>query len=373
MQVLMLATVVSLAILPISRPKHPRTSVVSRGPEELRVTTLEAYPAALAEAKQRSVGQRRVVVLPFVAKGDDSRLLSPSFQMELIRDLQHLSDVITVDLFTFRHAFPAGAAGAHDARRAAKSVAAEIVVSGTVEVTGDQLVTTVHSSAVEQPAKPVVITVRSTPADFFDVSNQITSGLLAEWKISPSDAQKQSMFASPTAVDAARMHCDRAIMTLIEWNTNDAQSDAQGKLEEAAQDAEAAIKADPNYLRAYLAAASIAEARQSDTQRNRFLRAGRNRIRPATSLEQRTVLELQADYALFVQNDRIAARQKYAEILKLCPNDALALWRGVELIGEQNEGQSLSADDYQQAARYAARLQSTHPHSPLTKLLAGSK
>src|SRR5687768_14630299 len=98
MQLLTLAMVVSLAILPISRPKHPRTSVVSRGPEELRVTTLDSYPAALAEAKKRSANQKRVVVLPFVVKGEDSRYLSASFQMELIRDLQHLPDVIVVDL-----------------------------------------------------------------------------------------------------------------------------------------------------------------------------------------------------------------------------------------------------------------------------------
>ena len=372
MQLLTLVMVVSLAILPISRPKHPRVSVVSRGPEKLRVTSLDSYPAALAEAKKGSSQHKRVLVLPFAVQGDDSRLLSTSLQMELIRDLQHSSHLNVVDAFTSRHILPPGTASAADSRQAAKSLAADYVITGTVESADGKLVAKAHATPIGQISKPILITVESNGDDFFAVSNQITSGLLAEWRVTPSEAQKKSMLAIPTSVDAAREHCDRAILTLIQWNVGGAGTDEPEMLRQAANEAQAAIKADRNYLRAYLAAASIAEALENNPDRTQFLRAGRNRIRPKTAADQRAALELEADYALYVQNDRIAAREKYAEILTLCPNDALALWKAIELIGEQTEGQTLSANDYESAARFAARLQVTHPYSPLTKLLAGS-
>jgi TolB-like protein len=370
MQLLTLVMVVSLAILPISRPKHPRISAVSRGPEKLKVTSLDSYPAALAEAKKRSSQHKRVVVLPFAVQGEDSRFLSESLQLELIRDLQHVADVSVVDAFTYRHLNPT--ASAPDARQVAQSFAADIVITGTVQVNEGKLVAETRATPTGQASKPIVITVESNANDFFEVTNQITSGLLAEWKLTPTEAQKKSILAVPTSKDTAREHCDRAILTLIEWNVSGAGTDGQELLRRAADDAEAAIKADPNYLRAYLAAASAAESLENNPDRTRFLRAGRNRVRPKTSADQRAALELEADYALFVQSDRVAAREKYAQILQLCPNDSLALWRAIELIGEQTEGQSLSAKDYESAARYAARLQVTHPHSPLTKLLAGS-
>jgi TolB-like protein len=372
MQLLTLVMIVSMAILPISRPKHPRVSVVSRGPEKLRVTRHDSYSAALAEAKQRSSLHKRVLVLPFTVEGEDSRFLSESLQMELIRDLQHPADLSVVDIFSYRHILPARMTSASDERQAATTFAADIVITGTVQLADGELVTKVQASPSGQAIKPVAITVRSKGNDFFEVSNQITSGLLTEWKVDLSEGQRRSMLAIPTSVDAAREHCDRAILALIEWNAASAGSDPQKKLRQAADEAAAAIKADRNYLRAYLAAASVAEALENNAERTQFLRAGRNRIRPKTSTDERMVLELEADYALFVQNDRIAARKKYVEILKLCPNDALALWKAIELIGEQTEGQSLSAGDYELATRYAARLQVAHPYSPLTRLLAGS-
>jgi TolB-like protein len=375
MQALYLAMFIALAILPISRPRYPKNSALSRGPEELRVTTHPSYREAIAEAKKRSANQKRVVVMPLVIEPDDRALLATSLQMELIRDLQHLSDITVVDFLTFRHSLggtlPRVAQDA--ASRAAEAVAAEIVVSGTIEVTGGKFVATLQSHDVRQSGKPFVVKIESTPADFFSMSNKIAESLLAEWNVSPSDAQRKSMFATPTTVESARLSCDRAMLTLIDWNTKDAPGEGPGKLEEALEHAQAAIKADPNYLRAYLAAASIAEALPDNpSQRDRFLKAGRNRIRPSTAVEQRAVLELEADYAIFVKNDRIEARQKYSEILALCPNDPLALWKNIELVAEKPEGQSLSADDEKQAVRYAAQFQSAHPHSPLSKLLAGT-
>jgi tetratricopeptide (TPR) repeat protein len=239
------------------------------------------------------------------------------------------------------------------------------VLTGSFGVEGDEI--SLITQAVDCSAPEFVIMAEARAVGHKDeicsLSDRVVQDLLGQMGLLPDAARVREMSKVPTLNFDARRECDAGFRLLYQVAATSPDSMLELS-EKALKHAEAAVQTDPNYLQAYILKASCLWNLDRMADVETCLRAARIKSDPA-SVDELTRLELDGDYATFVERNFDRAIESYKKILEIDAGHVRALWSLTGLYTGNYGAADAGIDDAEVAAQYAARLVAAHPDSPM--------
>jgi tetratricopeptide (TPR) repeat protein len=209
---------------------------------------------------------------------------------------------------------------------------------------------------------------RRLGGQIFELADTVLLDLLAQFKATPPPDRLAEITRVPTSSDSARGLCDDGV-ALMDRSDGLSRDDDPVLSLRALNDAEAALKSDPRYLRASLLKASCL-LRLGETERleNCLARAYEVRL-PETRIDILTRLEVDGDHAALVKRDFATAVTLYQKILEIDPGHLHALWMLTALHAGEYQPTPWPGCSLEKAGDYAARLIVAHPDSAVGRFL----
>jgi TolB-like protein len=371
---LLAAFVSAVAVIPTYNHDGDEAARPARN-DELMVHNVAVGAAALEAARAELAPRARIAVVPIVAsKGDPgSALAALGCTAALTADLQYVPGFLVLDR---SEVFRAGRK-ATSPDEIGRKLGVRYVVTGTLNrgATEDQLdvVATEFGPAEKGEPMPVArASSRRFSGQIYELADTVLLDLLEQLKATPSPDRLAEMKRVPTFSDSARALCDDGF-ALMDRSTGLFRGDDPALCQRALNDAEAALKADPRYLRASLLKASCL-LRRGETERleNCLTQAFDIRL-PDTRIDALTRLEVDADHAALVKRDVATAVTLYEKILEIDPGHLHALWMLMALHAGEYQATPWPGCSLEKAGDYAARLIVAHPDSPAGRLLGERK
>jgi tetratricopeptide (TPR) repeat protein len=175
-----------------------------------------------------------------------------------------------------------------------------------------------------------------------------------------------------TMSDSARILCDDGLAILDRADGLHRRAEPI-LFRRALNDSQAALKADPRYLRALLLQAScLLRLGETEALETCLTEAYNLRV-PEDRFDTLTRLEADADHAALVKRDFAAAVALYQKILEIDPGHLQALWMLTALHAGEYPPSNWPGYSLEKAASYAARLIVAHPESAAARLLSKRK
>jgi hypothetical protein len=192
--------------------------------------------------------------------------------------------------------------------------------------------------------------------------------VLGQLKATPGSDRLAEITRVPTASDSARILCDDG-SALMDRCRGLRPGDDQVLSLRALNDSEAALKADPRYLRAALLQASCLLRLGEAERLENCLNAAFSVREPPDRIDALTRLEVDADHAALVKHDLAAATALYQKMLEIDPGHLRALWMLTALHAGEYPPARWPGFSLEKAGDYAARLIVAHPDSAAARLL----
>jgi TolB-like protein len=365
----------ALAIIPTLNRDRDQAARTIRG-DEPSIGNVRVTPEALAAARAEFAVRSRIVVLPFAAsKGDPGAELSALGCGEaMTADLHYVPGLLVLErsevLNVIRDREPAPPA------EIGRKLGVRYLITGmlTREGSGDRLdAEVIEVGPPGAEAKPVGKASASRPAGHvFELADVVLLDVLGKVKAAPAPERIAELTKVPTLSDSARALCDDGF-ALMDRADGLNRGDDAGLCARALKDSEAAMKADPRYLRAaLLQAGCLLRLGEAERLESCLTNAYNLRI-PESRIDVLTRLELDGDRAVFVKRDFESAAVQYQKMLEIDPGHLHALWMLTAL--HAGEYGSSRWPDYslEKAGGYAARLIVAHPGSAAARMLGERK
>ena len=354
--IVMIAVVATTTVIPA--PSRPRTKRLSRGPAWTDFRELALDSETIGEAKRSVDKRKRIAVL-----GRPNGVASAEVAAELVRPgLRYSQRLIVVDATTTETLF-ASAKSAADLRETAQKHGVDLVLVVNVDAELKQASMTVY------PSNEDTVTIGRAALEDLEGSViryavRARKTFLGNREMMPAnnaeqlDRQPKADFAAMTHHIAARRKLAGVIKT----------EDAVQRLEicrEAMASADRAIAESQNFLEAYLIKASCQDELDQKVELQQTLRMAWGKKDPPEH-DLLTLLELQGDYARFVQSDIDTAYGAYTQLLGVDPTNLTGLWAMIDILLTPDEN---TDPDPEEAAKYAATLVACHPHSGVARAI----
>jgi hypothetical protein len=370
-----------LAVLPALRSDRSSSSRPLPG-DEPSVLHLKLDPSGLDAARDRFKGRDRIAVLPFtVVKGDPSQWLAALGCAEaMTADLHYAPGLLVLDRSEVLRARREPAAPGEIGR----ALGVRYLVSGTVrrEAADDVLEVEALEIGPDTPGEPGApasalnharalahASARQPAGHIYELADDALLKLLEQLKAVPPPERLVEITRVPTLSDSARALCDDGF-ALMDRCAGVYRGDDVLLCQRALKDSEAALKADPRYVRAAVLQASCL-LRQGDTQRlDHCLSEAFNLRTPENRIDALTRMEIDGDYAAFVQRDFATAVTHYEKILEIDPGHLHALWMLTAIHAGEFPPYRWPGYSLEKAGDYAARLIVAHPGTAAARLLS---
>jgi TolB-like protein len=363
-----------LAILPTLNSDRDEAAKPARG-DGASIRDVRVTPAALESAREALASRERIAVLPFAAsKGDPgAELAALGCSAAMTADLHYVPAFLVLErsevLLVRRD--PKSSLDA-----LGRKLAARYLITGSLTREGDNDRLEAEVIAIGPPddeAKKLARASAVRPGgQIYELADTVLLDLLGQLKATPAPERVAEMTRVPTTNDSARTLCEDGF-ALMDRATGLNRRDDQGLTARALKDSEAALKADPRYLRALLLQASCLQ-RLGETKRlvDCLTQAENLRV-PGNRVDALTQWEVEGDIAALVKRDFAAAVAHYRKILEIDPGHLHALWMLTALNAGEYESSRWPGLSLEKATESAARLIVAHPRSAAARLLGGQK
>jgi TolB-like protein len=361
-------------------PTANRDQAGPAGGDETSNRTVKVTPEDRASARERLAGRRRVAVLPFSSsKGDPGAMLSALGCSEaMIADLHYVAGLLVLERAEVLRAYHRrGRDREPETPRAiGRRLGVQCVITGAFsrEENNERL----DAEAIEigpddsSPKPPAKATARRPDGQASELADAVLLDLLAQIDATPPADRIAEMTKVPTRSDSARALCDDGFAT-IDRTAGIGRGDDAGLIDRALKESEAAMKADPRYLRAMLLQAGcLLRLGEAERLRTCLTQAGSLQL-PEDRIDALTRLELDGDHAVFVKHDYEVAVVHYRKMLEIDPGHPRALWMLTALYSGEFDARHWSGLSPELAGQYAARLLEAHPESTAAGLFVGRK
>ena len=366
----------ALAIIPTVNRDRDQAARPIRG-DETSIRNVKVTTEALEAARKQYASKARIAVLPFAAtKGDPGAELSALGCVDaLIGDLRYVPGLLVLEHSEVSQARPAGASPQETGRK----LGVKYVVTGTLTREGAEDRLDVEAIAIVTPEAepeatpaPARASARRPGGQVYEVAGAVLLDLLGQMNLTPEPERAAEIARVLTQRDSARALCDDgyALMDRAEGLN---RGDDPGLTARALKDSEAALKADPFYLRAFLLQASCLLRMGESMRLESCLDQAYNLRVPEDRIDELTRREVDADYAVFVKRDYAIATEHYRRMLEIDAAHLHALWMLAALHAGDYESSQWPGYSLEKAGEFAARLVVAHPGSAAARLLADQK
>jgi hypothetical protein len=327
-----------------------------------------------AQARATLEGRERIAVLSFDAsKGDPgAELTALGCNEAMTADLHYVPGFLVLERAEVLRARREPSAPAEIGRK----LGVRYVITGTLtrEETNDRLDAAVFEIGPSEAEEKSVAKASATRPGgrVYELADAVLLDLLAQLKATPAPERIAEMTKVPTTSDSARALCDDCA-ALMDRVAGLNRGDDPGVTTRALKDTEAAMKADPRYLRAALLQAGCLLRLGESARLESCLTNAYNLRVPESRIDALTRLELDGDYAAFVKRDFETAVVNYQKMLEIDPGHLHALWMLTALHAGEYEPSHWAGYSLEKAAEDAARLLVSHPGSSAARLLGEPK
>jgi TolB-like protein len=367
------AALCALALGVIPTLNHDQDQAAQPGrSDEPAVRNVKIGAAALSAAREHYAGRAGIAVLPIVTPKADPALTLAALgcAATLNADLRYAPAFLVRDRTEVVRVLRSESAAESIGRR----LGVRYVITGSLsrDATGDRLdIQALEIGAADKEAAghPLVqASARRFSGQLHELVDTALIDLLGQLKATPPPDRLAEINRVPTMSDSARGLCDDGF-ALLDRSDSLFRGDEPALLHRALKDSEAALKADPRYLRAALLQAScLLRLGETDRLETCLTQAYETRI-PDTRIDALTRLEVDGDYAALVKHDLTTAVSQYEKILEIDPGHLHALWMLTALhAGEFPPGQ-WAGYSLEKAGVYAARLIVAHPETVAARML----
>jgi TolB-like protein len=371
----------ALTIFPTAiRDREPDPAAGPARGVESSIRDVRVTPEARAAATDLFADQRRIAVLPFTAsKGDPGAALSALGCSEaMTADLHYVTGFLVLERAEVLHAYR----GRGRERRPlapleiGRKLGVRYVITGMLVREADD--ERLDAEAIEigpddtSPRPPVKATARRPGGQATELADEVLLNLLGQLNAKPAPERITEMTKVQTPSDSARALCDDGFATM-DRASGISRGDDPALSARALKESEAAMKADPRYLRAALLQAGCLLRLGEIVRLESCLTQASNLQVPETRIDVLTRLELDGDHAVFVKRDFENAVRCYRKMLEIDPGHPRALWMLTALYSGEFESPQWAGQDLDQARDYAARLLAAHPDSAAAGLFDAPK
>jgi TolB-like protein len=336
---------------------------------DVQVTTLKRV-----QAREALAGRERIAVLTFSgSRGDPgSELSALGCTQAMIADLHYVPGLLVLERAEVLRARRGAATAAEIGRR----LGVRYLITGTFTrgEASDRLEAEAIEIVVSQSeteSKPLAKASASRPGgQVLEMTDAVLLDLLAQLKATPPPDRIAEMTKVSTNSDSARALCDDGA-ALMDRAVGLNRGDDPGLSTRALKDTEAAMKADPRYLRASLLQAGCL-LRLGETVRLERCLSNASNLRvniPEGRIDALTRLELEGDHAVFVKHDFEDAVAQYQRMLEIDPGHLHALWMLSALHAGEYESSRWAGYSLEKAGDYAARLIVAHPGTAAARMI----
>lgn len=364
----------AIAILPTVNRDHDQDEdtgpIRAEGPS---LRDLKVTPGAIAAAREGLAGRRRIAVLPFGApKGDHGAAMAAlGSHVAITHDLHYVPAFLVLDRSEVLRAL----VDAKSPSEVGRTLGARVLIRGTLrrEEAGDRLeAEMIEVGPAGTEDVPMARASAGRPAGRInDLADAVLLDLLRQVDATPAPERVAEMSRVPTTNDSARTLCEDGF-ALMDRATGLNRGDHATLTARALKDSEAALKADPRYLRAMLLRASCL-LRMGEIGPMETCLTVAFELRPTDNrVDVLTRQELDGDHATFVKHDFATAVAHYERMLEIDPGHLHALWMLTALHAGEYEASQWSGANPDKAGTYAARLIVAHPGSAATRIFVAS-
>jgi TolB-like protein len=340
------------------------------------IRELEVDAAARAAARAALKGRERIAVwISSATKKDAGTELDALGCTEaMIGDLRYAPGFLVLE----RQEVEAARRGLEDPEDLGRKLGARWLVIGTVTraggdsqldaalVSGDP----VPAATDGEPAGARATATATRPGGkVYELADAVLLDLLAQRKATPPPDRVAEMTRIPTLNDSARALCD-AGFALLDRAGGKSRDDDRSLSIRALKHAEAALKADPQYLRAALLQASCLMSLGEAARLEACLGGAAGALGSSDRIDALTRLEVEGDHAALVKHDPATAAARYETMLEIDPGHLRALWMLAALHAGEFEPPDWPGSSRAKAREYAARLIAAHPDSSSARFLA---
>jgi tetratricopeptide (TPR) repeat protein len=337
-----------------------------------RLSDIEIAPTVHSDAVKVYSNSKRLAVLPFVNTESNATIANDGigFMEAMIADMRYVSEFLVLDgseVLARVRANPAASmpVDLESAARLGQQLGVRCVIKGSFTVEADKIRLSAQAIDCSSPDFRVLASCQAVRpfAQICSLSDEVLQDLLKQMDSLPGPAKLQEMSRVPTTNFQARTECDSGFALLAQAAASEA-TEARKLSEQALQHAEAAVNADPNYVQAYILEASCLWNLERAADLEACLRAARIKSDPAI-VDELTRLELEGDYAMFVERDFDKAIENYKRMLDIDAAHSRALLSLAGLYAGDFGAADAGIHDSDRAAEYAARLNAAHPGSSM--------
>ncbi len=357
-QLLVAATIASTMITPSVSPSRPRTARLSRGPAWTDFRSLAMSEDAKANAQEMLAGKKRIAVVVLSASQDPSSAVSVFGT--LVREGMRFSEqLVLVDTTTTDRLF-ADADTVDAARSVAKKHHIDLIVCCQRRTPAEIEMVLVKD---DSPLEPTVISLDDTNKSVIGAAMKSRTHVMKTFDALPTAHQDAIELAPNGSLAAVKLWC-RGTQQLRSVVTIQDPTKRKKICQAILSTADQALAESPNFIEAYLLKASCFDELGDEERLNQTLRDAYSKRNPKRD-SPLTILELEGDYARFVDQDLLAAMEAYDKILTQNPTDLTALWSLIDV--------ALSSDTDKEtiamASEWAARLVASHPDSNVAEAI----
>jgi TolB-like protein len=372
----LVVTVISAAVAVIPTLFNDRDQAGSGlTANEPTVRNVRVDDAALASAQGELAKRVRIAVVPIVTtKGDPSQARAAlGCTMALTADLRYVPGMLVVDraeVLRSMREFPSPA-------EIGRSLGVRYVVTGNLTREGfdDQLAI----EAIELPVPPAIegqvrarASARRPSGRVDELVGVVLLDLLGQLHAEIPPDRAAEITRVRTLSDSARILCDDGL-AILDRNDGLHRGTEPLLFRRALNASQAALKADPRYVRAMLLQASCLLRLGDTTSMELCLTEAYNLRVPDDRSDGLTRLEADADHAALVKHDLAAAVSLYQKILDIDPGHLHALWMLTAIHAGEYPPSNWPGYSLEKATDYAARLIVAHPESAAARLLSQRK
>ncbi|WP_442509314.1 tetratricopeptide repeat protein [Novipirellula sp. SH528] len=360
-QLIVAATIASSMITPSVSPSRPRTARLSRGPAWTDFRSLAMSHEAQRSAKEMLEGKKRIAVV--VLSNQQDAHDSPSDVSvfgTLVREGMRFSDqLVLVDTSTTDRLF-ADAGTVDAARSVAEEHHIDLIVCCQLRTPSEiEMVLVKDDSQLE----PTVISLDDANQSVIAAAMKARTHVMTTFDALPTKHQDAIDLAPNGSLAAVKLwfHGTRLLRSVVTI-----QDPAKRKeiCQAILSTADQALADSPNFIEAYLLKASCFDELGDEERLNQTLLDAYSKRNPKRD-SPFTILELEGDYARFVDQDLLAAMETYDKILTQNPTDLTALWSLIDVALSSGTDKETVA----MASELAALLVASHPDSNVARAI----